>query len=93
MDDDERDQYQRNYPDEARTMQSYSARIRQEGERIGQQIGIQIEEANILLLQLEQEFGKIPDGVRRRVRQADPDTLLRWSGRVLSEDSIDAVLR
>jgi len=97
LNDDERDQYQRDYPDEARTMQSYSARIRQEGEqagqKIGQQTGIQIGEANILLLLLEQKFGKISDAVRQRVQQADPDTLLRWSGRVLTEDSIDAVLR
>jgi len=93
LSDDERDQYECNYPEEARTMQSYSARIRQEGQQIGQQIGIQLGEANMLLYQLEQKFGKVPDDVRQRVRQADPDTLLRWSGRVLTEDSIDAVLQ
>jgi hypothetical protein len=44
LNDDERNQYQRDYPEEVRTMQSYSARIRQEGVQIG--------EANMLLFQL-----------------------------------------
>jgi hypothetical protein len=85
LNDDERNQYQRDYPEEVRTMQSYSARIRQEGEQIG--------ESKVVLFQLEQKFGKIPDALRERVQQADPDTLLRWSGRILTEDSIDAVVR
>jgi hypothetical protein len=89
LNDDERNQYERDYPEEARTMQSYSARIREES----QQIGVQIGEASVLLLLLEQKFGQIPDTLRERVQQADPDTLLRWSGRVLTEDSIDAVVR
>jgi hypothetical protein len=42
---------------------------------------------------LEQKFGDIPETVRQRVQQADPDTLLRWSARILTKDSIDAVLR
>jgi hypothetical protein len=94
---DERARYARDYPEEASTMQSYSARIREEGEqagqKIGQQMGIQIGEANVLLFQLEQKFGKVPDALRRRIQQADPDTLLRWSGRILTEDTIDAVLQ
>jgi len=31
--------------------------------------------------------------VRQRVQQADPDALLRWSGRLLRAESIDDVLR
>lgn len=70
-------------------MQSYPERIRQEGE----QAGIQTGEANMLLLLLQQKFGKIPDTLRQCIQQVDPDTLLRWSGHVLTEDSIDAVIR
>ena len=62
---------------------------REEGKRRGIQLG----EANMLLFQLEQKFGSIPDPVRHRIQIADSDTLLRWSGRVLTEDSIDEVLR
>jgi hypothetical protein len=97
LNDDERARYAHDYPEEANTMQSYSARIRAEGEQAGQksgqQMGIQIGEANVLLFQLEQKFGQIPDALRKRVQQADPDTLLRWSGRILTEDTIDAVLQ
>ena len=70
-------------------MQSLSTRFREEGT----QIGIQLGEATMLLFQLEQKFGSVPDAVRERIEQADPDTLLRWSGRVLTEDSVDEVLR
>ena len=73
----------------SRPAKTYSARIRQEGEQTGMQIG----EANILMFLLEQKLGSVPDGLRQRIQQADPDILLRWSARVLTEDSIDAVLR
>ena len=93
LNDSEREQYEREYPEETKTMQSFSTRMREEGERIGERRGIQLGEANTLLFQLEQKFGSIPDPVRHRIQIADSDTLLRWSGRVLTEDSIDAVLR
>jgi hypothetical protein len=89
LNDTEREQYERDYPEENRTMQSFSTRMREEGK----QIGIQVGEANVVLFQLEQKFGPMPEAVRRRVQQADPATLLRWSGRVLTENSIDEVLR
>ncbi|WP_367114612.1 hypothetical protein [Thiohalocapsa sp.] len=47
----------------------------------------------MLSFQLEQKFGTIPDPVRHRIQNADSNTLLRWSGRVLTEDSIEDVLR
>jgi hypothetical protein len=93
LSDTERERYERDYPEETKTMQSFSTRMREEGKQIGTQIGIQLGEATMLLFQLEQRFGAVPDAVRQRVQQADPDTLLRWSGRVLTEDSIDEVLR
>ncbi|WP_295888041.1 transposase [uncultured Thiohalocapsa sp.] len=85
----EREQYEREYPEETKTMQSFSTRMREEGK----QIGIQLGEANVVVYRLEQKFGAIGDETRKRVEQADPDTLLRWSGRVLTEDSIEDVLR
>ncbi|WP_058557862.1 hypothetical protein [Thiohalocapsa sp. ML1] len=89
LSDTEREQYERDYPEENRTMQSFSTRMREEGEKIGIQVG----EANVVLFQLEQKFGPMPEAVRRRVQRADPATLLRWSGRVLTENSSDEVLR
>ncbi len=83
--DAERQQYQHDYPEEAKIMQSFSTRFRDEGIRIG--------EANVVLYQLEQKFGSIPDEFRERVQHADSDTLLRWSGKLLTGDTIDEVLQ
>jgi hypothetical protein len=55
--------------------------------------GIQLGEANVVVYLLEQKFGALGEEIRERVKQADPETLLRWSGRVLTEDSIEDVLR
>ena len=57
-------------------MQSFPTRMRQDG--------IQLGEANVLVYPLEQELGAVGDETRERVKQADPETLLRGSGRVLA---------
>jgi hypothetical protein len=66
-------------------MQSFSTRMREEG--------IQLGEANVVVYLLEQKLGALGEETRERVQQADPETLLRWSGRVLTENSIEDVLR
>jgi hypothetical protein len=81
----EHEQYQRDYPEEAKTMQSFSTRFIDKG--------IQIGEANMLLLLLEDKFGPVPDQVRTKVQGANADSLLQWSRRVLRADSIDEVLQ
>jgi hypothetical protein len=84
--DVEREQYASAYPEETKTMQSFSTRMREEG--------IQLGEAKMLLFLLEQKFGAVGKEVRQRIEEADdPDALLRWSGRVLTEDSIEDVFR
>jgi len=57
-------------------MQSFPTRMRQDG--------IQLGEANVLVYPLEQELGAVGEETRERVKQADPETLLRGSGRVLA---------
>jgi hypothetical protein len=89
LSDTEREQYERDYPEETKTMQSLTTRMREEGK----QIGIQLGEANIVMYLLEQKFGTIGTEIRQRIERADPDTLLRWSGRALTEDSLEDVLR
>jgi hypothetical protein len=49
-------------------------------------------EARALLRQLAARFGSVPAAARARIVEADEATLARWSIRVLSEPSIDAVL-
>jgi len=46
----------------------------------------------MLLDQLAVKFGAVPAAARARIRAADERTLARWSIRVLSEESLDAVL-
>lgn len=93
----EREQYQRDYPEEAKTMVSFQSRFEQigeeRGEQIGEQRGRQLGQAETLLTLMRAKFGPVPDPIRERVEQADPETLLRWSIRILTEDSIDGVLR
>jgi hypothetical protein len=89
LSDTEREQYERDYPEETKAMQSFSTRMREEGK----QIGIQLGEANMLLLLLEEKFGPVSDRLRTQVQNADPDSLLRWFRETLKADNIDEVLR
>jgi len=77
-------------------MQTFIDRYREEGRQDGwqkgQQDGWQKGEAAVLLRQMERKFGPPGEAVRQRIAQADPETLLRWSERILTADSLEAVL-
>lgn len=60
----------------------------QEGRKEGRQEG----QAAVLLRQVERKFGLPPEAVRVRIATADADTLLRWSERILTADSLGALL-
>jgi len=60
-------------------------------ERFIQQ-GIQQGEAKILIRQRTRRFGELPDATRLKIESADADTLLQWSERVLSAQTLDEVL-
>jgi hypothetical protein len=61
----------------------YLRRIRAEERRQG--------EVEVLLRQLRLRFGALPEDVTARLNAADSETLLRWSERVLSAATLDAV--
>jgi Domain of unknown function (DUF4351) len=61
----------------------YLRRIRAEERRQG--------EVEVLLRQLRSRFGPLPEDVIARLNAADAETLLRWSERVLSASTLDAV--
>lgn len=84
LDDNERQCYATEYPDEAATVSTYLQRARQEGRQEG--------EALILLRQLHRKFGETPEDIRRRIEQADADTLLIWSERILDAERIEDVV-
>jgi hypothetical protein len=88
LDDNERAEYVRRYPQEAETLSSFAERFIQQGEQRGRQEG----EVAILLRQMESRFGPVPEEARRRVESADAETLLDWSERILTASSVDEVL-
>jgi len=73
----------------------YLRRIRAEGHaegrREGHAEGRREGEAEVLLRQLRVRFGALPEDVTARIKAADAETLLRWSERILSASTLDAV--
>jgi len=74
-------------------MSSFAERFREQGMREGMQQGMQQGEALILVRLIERKFGALAPHLRRRIEQADPETLLRWSERVLTAGSAEEVLQ
>ena len=58
----------------------------------GMQQGMQQGKAAVVLRLIERRFGPLSDDVCRRVTQADPNTLLQWSERILDANSLEEVL-
>ena len=51
-------------------------------------------EAKMLLRQLERKFGtEAAEACRERIEQADAETLLKWSERILTAEEPEAVFR
>jgi hypothetical protein len=69
-------------------MQTLYDRYHEQGRQQGRQEG----EAAILLRQIERKFGAAGPQVRERIAQADADTLLQWSERILTATDIDSIL-
>ncbi|WP_373507314.1 Rpn family recombination-promoting nuclease/putative transposase, partial [Thiocapsa sp.] len=65
-------------------MQTFVEKYIEQGEQRG--------EAKMLLRLIERKFGPPSEPVRVRITQADPDTLLDWSERILVAQSLDEVL-
>jgi len=61
-------------------------------ERLGRQEGRQEGEVAMLMRQIARKFGPPTDTVRERIAGADPETLLEWSDRILTAQTLDEVL-
>jgi len=92
LDGNERAEYQRDYPNEAKTMSRFAERFREEGMQQGIQQGKHQGRALVLERRLCLKFGALPDEVQRRIGQASEQTLLEWSERVLTASRFDEVL-
>ncbi len=88
LNENERARYQREYPEEAEIMSSFAERFIHQGVQKGQQQG----EAVMLLRLLQLKFGDVPEAVRGEIESADAQTLLEWSDRVLTANSIEEAI-
>lgn len=87
LSDDEIDAYRQQYFTERGNIMGLAQILRQEGRTEGMQQG----EAKLLLRLLEKRFGPLPEAKRALINAADADTLLQWSDKLLTADSIEAV--
>jgi hypothetical protein len=65
----------------------------QEWKEQGLEEGRQQGEARVLINLLEAKFGPLTPVQRRRIEEADTETLLAWSGRILTVESVEEVFR
>ncbi len=91
LDDQELAQYRERYPEEVEAMSGFAERYREKGLEQGLEQGRQQGEASLLLHQLEAKFGALTAAQRRRVEEADPETLLEWSRRVLTAERLEDI--
>jgi len=97
--DREIEDYQTHYINQEGDLMGLVQTIRQQGMQKGMQQGVQQGmqqgvlqgEATMLLRLLEKRFGAIPKALQNRIQQADSDTLLQWSERVLNSHSLEDV--
>lgn len=54
--------------------------------------GMQQGEARVLARQLQLKFGELPTTFIQRIEQADEQTLMQWSERILTADRIEDVV-
>jgi len=96
LDDNDRVIYQQRYPAEAKAMSGFAERFIEQGVQQGIQQGVrqgvQQGEAKILVRLLTSRFGQLPAETVRRIEAADADTLLEWSDRVLTAQTLDEVV-
>jgi hypothetical protein len=109
LDENERSVYRQRYPEEVAEMTRFAERFMEKGREEGLEQGLErgleqgLEqgvkkgirqgEAQMLLRQLTLRFGDLPQSAREHVESADPDTLLRWSERILTASTLDEVFQ
>ncbi len=91
LDDDERRIYQQRHVPETTIMSQFAERFEAKGRLEGRQEGRLEAGTAILLNLLTLKFGVPDDAVRQRVQNADADTLLSWSARVLTAQCLEDV--
>lgn len=103
FDEQDYEEYERQYPQEDETMKTFSQIFtekgmqagKQEGMQQGMQQGIKTGELssliNTLLRLLSIRFGEVPQQVNEQVKQAETEQLNQWIDRVVVADSLESV--
>lgn len=99
LNEDEFKQFTETYPEEGKTMLSFSERYTQKGMQQGMQIGLEqgIEQGiekgliSILLIQLQSRFGEVPPNINEKIERADMQELNRWLVNILEAETIEGV--
>ena len=73
-------------------MAVFSERVRQEGLEEGMQQGMRQGEASLLLRMIEQKFGCQPEIRREQIRNADVETLDKWSELLFEAKTVEDLL-
>ena len=73
-------------------MQDLTLFFLEQGMQQGMQQGVQQGEVAVLLRQIKRKYGPtVAAAFQQRVEQADAETLLVWSERILTAESIDDI--
>ncbi len=75
-------------PETEQVLMTLAEQWKAEGEAKGKAEGAR----RVLLRQLELKYGQVPYAERQQVDQADEDQLLLWSERILTAESLSALL-
>ncbi len=77
-------------------MQTFIERYIEQGKQQGMELGLtrgrQEGQAVVLLRQIERKFGPPSEAVREHIAGADAETILQWSDRILTAESLDGLL-
>jgi flagellar biosynthesis/type III secretory pathway protein FliH len=65
----------------------------QKGRQEGRQEGRKEGEAHALLRLLEKKFGALPQGARRRIADAEMESLLEWFDRAVTAERLEDIFR
>jgi len=84
-------QYRQHYPQEAQQMESFTQRNQNIGLKQGMQQGMQQGEVAIFNRLMKSKFGDIPATLQAKIINADCDTLLLWSDRLLTANTPEEV--
>ena len=91
LDDNEMKVYEKQYPQETKTMAGLRERLLAEGEQRGVQQGLATGERTLLLRLLTRRFGPLDEATRKKLESASTEDLEHWADNVLNARSLEEV--